>query len=146
VASTNKFKSIKLRKHPVWDYGQLEQAIRGAIRMACYRHHISITFPMENHQMSVQSNSKVGKAAKNPSVQALCCISCLWIFAYPAYLIACEKFNHCLRADFQMAISGQQWFMQNYWVIIANARGAVHSSNLSLGINAVANVAHILRR
>ena len=139
VASKNKFKSLKLRKHPVWDYASLETAIRGAIRMAGYCHYINISFPMENDQMCVQSDSNWEKISKNTVVRVLCVISCLWIFAYPVYLLARKKFDHCLRADFQMAVTSQEWFMQNYWVISASARAAVSRSNISMTMNMVSN-------
>lgn len=123
VQSDKNFKSMKLSKFPIWNYGELRSLIKGAIRMTGYSGEIDISFPMNNCMVKVQSDSKIGKVANNFFVRALMVITCLWICVYPVYRAIQENMDGFLRADYHMNLSSRDWFMQNYWLIVANARG-----------------------
>ena len=123
VQSTNKFKRIRLEKRPLWNFQQLDQAIRGAVKSTGFPHSISVTFPMKNNRMTVSSDSSINKFQEHGCTRFLCCISCLCIIFYPILLMARKTFGaSTLRADFPMTISEQDWFMANYWNIIRAVR------------------------
>lgn len=125
IATDNTFKSLTLRKHPVWDYHGLTNAIVGAIRANGYFENVEVTFPMENHKMTIESDSGLNKARRSTVTKIFCILSCLWVFAYPIFLMARKKYDGTLRADFQMGLTAEQWFSMNYWQI----RGATGSKN-----------------
>lgn len=122
VKNQNKFKSLVLNKFVQWEFQELQQAIVGAIRQAGFYKQLTITFPKQQHQVSVHTSHCLGRCARNEVVRALCIVSCLWIIGLPFYLITRKRYGDTLRADFKMRISPRDWFYANYASIMTHIR------------------------
>lgn len=72
---------------------------------------MDITYPLQNHRVTVKSNSKVSELADNNWIRALLVITCLWIFIVPAYYIMRRKYGHNdLKSAWTMKISEEEWY------------------------------------
>jgi hypothetical protein len=118
----NVFKSLVLTKYVQWDFTELQQAIIGAIRNAGFYKQITITFPKQQHEVSVHSAHCMGRFARNTWVRVLCVLSCLWVVACPIYMCSRHRMADTLLADFKMRITPKDWFYTNYQTIMTNIR------------------------
>jgi hypothetical protein len=105
-----------------WDFTELQQAIIGAIRNAGFYKQITITFPKQQHEVSVHSAHCMGRFARNTWVRVLCVLSCLWVVACPIYMCSRHRMADTLLADFKMRITPKDWFYTNYQTIMMNIR------------------------
>ena len=105
----SKFKSLVLRKNPDWRLYELVVAIKSVIRSTGYPHLVRVTFPLQNHKVTVNSANSLSKFARHPATKVLFCITGLILIAWPIHRLMRKRFDKTLRADFPMMISEKQW-------------------------------------
>ncbi|KAI9331385.1 hypothetical protein BDR26DRAFT_870454, partial [Obelidium mucronatum] len=87
ISSKNLLKEIHMQKEVVWDYGNIQNSIVMALRMAGYGHNIRITFPKLNYMVSAYSDSTLSKATDSMAMKVFCVVTCLCIIFYPIFLM-----------------------------------------------------------
>jgi hypothetical protein len=117
LSCTNLFKSITLRKNPVWNFEQVKQLIEQIIRSRGYPHHVHISFPTSNNVVTVYSDSMASKTSRSCLARTFCVLSCLWMVALPLYYSDRKNYDGKLRVDFQVSIPASDWYSENYWTI-----------------------------
>ncbi|KAG2179616.1 hypothetical protein INT44_006464 [Umbelopsis vinacea] len=117
------FKELQMQKYIEWNYKELTQAILYAMRCQGYHYNVSITFPLHNYRVTVKSKSKWSQVADSKWVKALLIITCLWIFAVPAYMLLRKRYGHKdLKSEWKMTISEEEWYRRHVHEILGQVK------------------------
>jgi ABC-type spermidine/putrescine transport system permease subunit I len=111
------------RRTLTWNWLYTTSAILYAIRCQGYHYTVDITYPLQNHQVTVKSNSRISELMDSNWIRVLLVVSCLWIVVVPAYYIMRRKYGHKdLKSEWTMKISEEEWYRLHVHEIL----GQVH--------------------
>ncbi|KAF9332273.1 hypothetical protein BG006_004858 [Podila minutissima] len=118
VEEDNPFKELHMEKRVSWDFEHLTRAITHAIRSVNYRYTIEISYPVTHNRVVVHSASPLANFMRSTWTKTFCYMSCVGFLFYPLRNFYKKVDDTSLRSEFQMTISTNEFYMNNYWNII----------------------------
>ncbi|KAJ9072892.1 hypothetical protein DSO57_1022359 [Entomophthora muscae] len=108
ISTSSNFKKIVLKKHVVWDYEWLNQALKSAIRSRGFRHQLQISYRLENYRVKVTRDPSSSHFYNHPATKVLCVVTCLCVVAWPIAYFYGRKHQRTLISAFTMNLTPQE--------------------------------------
>jgi hypothetical protein len=72
---------------------------------------VDISYELNNHKITIKTDSPVSKMSDHKAIRFLFFITCLWIFAWPLLWLYKKKFGHStLKSEWLMKVTERQWY------------------------------------
>jgi hypothetical protein len=125
-----------MRKQVVWDFNNLQSAIRFAILQTGYRNRIDVSFPLRSASVSAYCSDPLSKVAHNTCFKVMCVLSCLCIIFAPIYFLSRKKVDTIV-CEFNVGISASEFYARfavvnnrNFYQIQHHARERIKSGSM----------------
>ncbi|KAI8333399.1 hypothetical protein BC941DRAFT_434606 [Chlamydoabsidia padenii] len=131
VHEINTLKELRLTKVIKWNYAELTRALTSAIRAHGYHHSVEISYEINNHKITVKTDSAISKLSDHKAVRFLFFLTCLWIFAWPLLWLFKKKFGHStLKSEWLMKKTERQWYDDHVHEVLGQIDSTPHFGNV----------------